>query len=178
MPIDRIPNLLLVAGTGTNAGKTSVICRIIEQYYNMNITAVKITPHFHETTPGLVPISEGKGYAIYEETNREGIKDTTRMLRAGASKVYFAKVWDDQLPDVFNIIMKKTDPDIPVICESPALRNFVEPGVFIIMTSDTVNKNHDISYLQKLPHLMLKYEDLDMMPEIPVRFENGSWVSE
>jgi len=178
MVFDKIPNLLLVAGTGTNAGKTSVICRIIEQYDYMNITAVKITPHFHVTTPGLVPISEGKGYAIYEETNREGTKDTTRMLRAGASKVYFAKVRDDQLPDVFNRIMEKTDQDIPVICESSALRHYVEPGVFIIMTSDKVNKNLDISNLQKLPHLMLKYEDMDTMPEIPVKFENGSWVSE
>ena len=26
-----------------------------------------------------------------------GFKDTSRMLDAGAAKVYFAKVWDDQL---------------------------------------------------------------------------------
>ena len=28
------------------------------------------------------------------------------MLNAGAAKVYFAKVWDDQLFDVFKKIMK------------------------------------------------------------------------
>ena len=173
----KIPNLLLVAGAGTKSGKTTVICRIIEQCDRLNITAVKITPHFHETTPGLIALSEGNGYSIYEETNREGTKDTTRMLCSGASKVYFAKVWDDQLLNVFNKIMENTEPGKPVICESPALRNFVEPGVFIIMTSETINKHKDISNLLELPHLMLRYEELDSLQRIPVKFENGTWIA-
>ena len=54
-----IPNLLLIAGTGTKSGKTSMACRIIEQFPELKITAIKITPHFHETTPGLASIAEG-----------------------------------------------------------------------------------------------------------------------
>ena len=46
--------------------------------------------------PDLLTISEKTGYAIYEETDRNSFKDTSRMLTAGADKVYFAKVWDDQ----------------------------------------------------------------------------------
>ena len=91
-----IPNLLLIAGTGPNRAK-HLACRIIEQFRDLSITAIKITPHFHETTPGLDSIIRREGYAIYEETNRETSKDTSRMLKAGATKVYFAKVWDDQL---------------------------------------------------------------------------------
>jgi len=174
----KIPNLLLVAGRGTNAGKTTVICRILEQNEDKKIIAVKITPHFHEITPGLRLLEEGEGYAIYEETSREGIKDTNRMIRAGASRVYFAKVRDDKLLFAFNLIMKNTGSDIPVICESPALRNFAEPGVFIIMTSDVINKPHDMSKLEKLPHLLLKYEDLAEMQRIPVGFENRTWAGE
>ena len=66
----KIPNLLLIAGTGTKSGKTSLACKIIEQFKNLNITAIKISPHFHETTDGLISISEGEGYAIYEETSK------------------------------------------------------------------------------------------------------------
>ena len=51
------------------------------------------------------------------------------------------------LSEVFNEIMKSVPAGTPVICESPALRNFAEPGVFIIMTSDTINKHKDISHL-------------------------------
>ena len=100
------PNLLLIAGTGTKSGKTSLACKIIKQFRDLNITAIKISPHFHETTEGLISKSENKGYAIYEETNRETSKDTSRMLNAGAEKVYFAKVWDDQLFEVFKKIME------------------------------------------------------------------------
>jgi len=170
-----IPNLLLIAGTGTKSGKTSIACRIIKQFSNHNITAVKISPHFHETTSGLIVITESKGYVIYEETSIDSSKDTSRMLYAGASKVYFAKVWDNQLLDVFNEIMKLVPSNVPVICESPALRNFIKPGAFIIMTSKTVDKHKNISHLQKLHHLFIKLEELDRIDTLPIRFEDGKW---
>ncbi len=69
MGMVKIQNLLLVAGTGTKSGKTSLACRIITQFRDLGITAVKITPHFHETTPGLLARYEEQGFAIYEETD-------------------------------------------------------------------------------------------------------------
>jgi hypothetical protein len=170
-----IPNLLLIAGTGTKSGKTTMACKIIRQFPELRITAIKITPHFHETTQGLVTVTKGAGYAVYEETESKGFKDTSRMLRAGAHKVYFAKVWDDQLPEVFNEIMKFIPAGAPVICESPALRTFAEPGVFIIMTSDTIDKHKDISHLQKLAHVMIKLEELKDIRRLPIEFEDGKW---
>lgn len=148
---------------------------IIRQFPELMITAIKITPHFHETTAGLITISEKKGYAIYEETDRNSVKDTSRMLKAGAHKVYFAKVWDEQLPEVFNEIMKYIPNGTPVICESPALRNYIEPGVFIIMTSNSINKYKDISHLQRLPHVIFQLEKLDVTDTVPVGFEEGKW---
>jgi hypothetical protein len=171
-----ISNLLLIAGTGTKSGKTSVACKIIVQFPGLKITAIKISPHFHETTTGLISISEKKGYSIYEETNRDTSKDTSRMLHSGAHKVYFAKVWDDQLLGVFNEIMGYIPPNVPVICESPALRNYVEPGIFIIMSSNTVNKHKNINYLQALPHVMFKLEELEKIESLPILFENGKWA--
>ena len=171
-----IPNLLLIAGTGTKSGKTSLACKIIEQFNDLNITAIKISPHFHDTTAGLISRYEEKGYAIYEETNRETSKDTSRMLQSGAAKVYFAKVWDDQLLDVFNKIMEQVPANVPVICESPALRNFIEPGLFIIMTSDIINKHKDINHLKALPHVMFKLEELKKIDTLPIGFEEGKWV--
>lgn len=170
-----IQNLLLIAGTGTKSGKTSLACKIIAEYKSLKIYSIKITPHFHETTTGLDPIVEKEGYSIYEETNRETSKDTSRMLAAGAFKVYFAKVWDDQLLDVFNKIMQNIPPNVPVICESPALRNFIEPGVFMIMNSEIVNKQKNLSQLQTFRHLMLKLEELADIDSLPIGFENGRW---
>lgn len=171
-----IPNLLLIAGTGSRTGKTFLACKIIKQFSNLNITAIKISPHFHETTEGLISKTENKGYAIYEETNSDTSKDTSRMLKAGASKVYFAKVWDDQLYDVFKKIMGYVPSGVPVICESPALRNFAEPGVFIIMTSNTIHKYKDINHLKALPHVMLRLEDLGKIDSLPIGFAEGRWI--
>jgi len=170
-----ISNLLIIAGTGTKSGKTTLACRIIEQFKSLDIYSIKITPHFHETTAGLIMISEKKGYSIYEETNRETTKDTSRMLNAGSYKVYFAKVWDDQLFTAFNEIMKLIPSGAPVICESPALRNFTEPGVFLIINSKTINKHKDIKHLQLLPHLMFELEELENTVSIPIGFEGGKW---
>ena len=170
-----VPNLLLIAGTGTKSGKTSMACRIIEQFKNLNITAIKISPHFHEISPGLKTIYEEKGYSVYEETNSNSTKDTSRMLQAGAYKVYFSKVLDDRLQFVFDKIMELIPESAPIVCESPALRNFIEPGLFVIMSSETTDKRKNISSLQQLPHLKFKLEELDRMRSIPILFEKGKW---
>lgn len=170
-----LSNLLIIAGTGNKSGKTTIACRIIESFPELNITAIKITPHFHETTDGLILISEGTGFSVYEETNSNTTKDTSRMLNAGAGKVYFAKVLDDNLQVVFNNIMDKITGAVPVICESPALRNFVEPGAFIIMDSYSINNKKNIKHLQALPHLIINLEELDKFTVLPVKFIEGKW---
>jgi len=170
-----IPNLLIIAGTGNKSGKTSMACRIIEQFKHLKIVSVKITPHFHETTAGLVLISEKPGFSVYEETNRGISKDTSRMLKAGASGVYFAKVTDESLLNAFENIYKCIPPDVPVICESPALRSFVEPGLFIIMISSEKDNHKDIKHLFKLPHLEFNLDYLSGDNELPVSFKNGKW---
>jgi hypothetical protein len=171
----KIPNLLLIAGTGTKSGKTTIACRIIDQFRELNITAIKISPHFHETTPGLKTIEEETGFAIYEETKPDSAKDTSRMLHAGASKVYFAKVLDDRLLFVFNRIKELIPEGTPIVCESPALRNFIEPGVFIIISSETTRTRKDISKFLALPHLKFELEKLPEVLSIPIGFKNGRW---
>ncbi|HSN50416.1 MAG TPA: hypothetical protein VLR52_04225, partial [Bacteroidales bacterium] len=146
-----------------------------EQFKHLNVIAIKITPHFHETTPGLKVIIEEPGYAIYEETNPESSKDTSRMLRAGAAKVYYAKVLDDRLLFVFNKIKELIPDGTPIVCESPALRYYAEPGAFLIISSETTNKRKNISELLKLPHVMFKFEELDKISSFPVGFTSGKW---
>jgi hypothetical protein len=172
-----IPNLIIIAGTGTKSGKTTMACRIIEQFKNLGIAAIKISPHFHETTAGLITLEEEPGrFAIYEETNRESNKDTSRMLQAGATHVYFAKVFDDRLLFVFNKIKELIQDGAPIVCESPALRNFVRPGIFIIMSSDSHNKLKNISRLLDLPHVMFKLEELAEISNFPIEFAKGKWL--
>jgi hypothetical protein len=170
-----IPNLLLIAGTGNKSGKTTFACRVIEQFRDSGITGIKITPHFHETTPGLDLLISGEGYSIYEERDAGTDKDTSRMLRSGAGHVYFAKVTDRDLTGAFSDIMKNVPEGAPVVCESPALRQFVEPGLFIIMTSDNNHNNKNIKRLQDLPHVLIRLENLVKFERLPISFKEGNW---
>jgi len=170
-----LQNLLIIAGTGNKSGKTSIACRLIEQFRTSGVFSVKITPHFHETTPGLALISEKKGFSVYRETNSESAKDTSRMLRAGASGAFFAKVTDNKVSEAFLEIMTHIPDGSPVICESPALRHYIEPGLLVIMISENKNNQKDISKLLKLPHVKFDLTDLDRDEQLPVIFENGRW---
>ena len=172
-----IPNLLIIAGTGNKSGKTTMACRLIEQFRSLTVISAKITPHFHETTPGLKLLNTDSGYSIYEETNPETSKDTSRMLRAGASRVFFAKVKEDSLLKAFEEILKLIPQGAPLICESPALRHYVDPGLFIVMTSVDKNNQKDINYLLSLPHVEFDLGYLSGNNEIPVCFNDGKWRS-
>jgi hypothetical protein len=172
----KIPNLLLIAGTGNKSGKTTLACRVIEQFRNEGVTGIKITPHFHEITPGLVLLSETNGFSVYEETNLETGKDTSRMLNAGAKKVFFAKVTDNDLFSAFKTIIRYIPENSPIVCESPALRYYVEPGIFAIMSSENSHNKKNINQLLELPHVMFHLEEILKMVEIPVHFENGRWL--
>lgn len=171
-----IPNLLLIAGTGNKSGKTTLTCRIIGQFRNEGVIAIKITPHFHETTQGLVLLSESVGFSIYDETDAETGKDTSRMLKAGAERVFFAKVTDNDILSAFNAIIKYIPDKKPIVCESPALRHFVEPGVFVIMNSDNSYNKKNINQLQELHHVMFNLDEIQNMKEIPVHFDSGKWT--
>lgn len=171
-----IPNLLLIAGTGNKSGKTTFACRVVEQFRDRGIIAIKITPHFHETTPGLKVLIEKPGYSVFEETDRGTTKDTSRMLNAGALKVFFAKVNDNNLLNAFLEIMKLVPEGTPVVCESPALRYFAEPGQFVIMISSEAYNNKDISNLLTQPHVKINLTDLSRMQDLPFGFEDGKWI--
>ncbi len=172
----KIPNLILIAGTGNKSGKTTLACKIIGQFSKEGVIGIKITPHFHETTPGLVMLSETAGFAIYEETDACTGKDTSRMLGAGAKRVFFAKVRDNDLLSAFRAILRHIPEGAPIVCESPALRYFTEPGLFIIMDSVTSNNKKNINRLQELPHVNFNLEEIQRMEEIPVKFEGGKWT--
>jgi len=172
-----IPNLLIIAGTGNKSGKTSMACRLAEQFGSACLTAIKITPHFHETTPGLILLEEGNGYAIFEETDRESSKDTSRMLRAGALRVFFAKVTDETLFQAFKEILKYIPAGAPVVCESPSLRYYTDPGLFIIMISEEKNNQKDINSLLGLPHVEFNLTFLQQSKKLPVAFRDGKWIS-
>ena len=139
---DKFGNIVLIAGSGRNVGKTTLGCEIIKATKKQEIVTVKITPHFHEATPGLIEIEKGDGWIISEETNSVSTKDSSLFLKNGAKKSYFIQAKEDKLGDAFNAIKKLLTKDKLVVIESAALHNIIQPALFIFILPDgkTIDK--------------------------------------
>ena len=89
---------LIIAGNGRNVGKTSLACSIINENSKKNtIIGLKFAPHFHPIEKNNKLIYKNANFTISEELNKEGSKDSSRMLAAGAQKVFYIQSLDDHL---------------------------------------------------------------------------------
>lgn len=172
----KIPNLIIVAGDGRNSGKTTMCRRIIMQSGSPVISAIKISPHFHDPGEGVVLISENKEFAIYEETSTSTGKDSSEMLRAGAGKVYFIQVNDGSAASAFRKALSYIPQGTPIICESPSLIEHFEPGVFIIMISEDNSGRKDMSEMKKHDHIEFTLASLIKTTALPFRWTGSKWI--
>jgi len=126
-------NMILVAGEGRNVGKTSLACELIRHFSSAyELVGIKISPHFHQKSHENALVHHSDQFIIYQEINAESGKDSSRMLKAGAHKVYYIESADKYIFDALKVILPEIDSQ-PVICESAALRKFVHPGIFLFM---------------------------------------------
>ncbi|MBN1820914.1 MAG: hypothetical protein JXR31_11670 [Prolixibacteraceae bacterium] len=139
-------NVLLISGTGRKVGKTSFACQIISKNKGLSLTAVKISPHFHLPTNGLIKIDEGNGWIISEETNRHSKKDSSLFLQAGAIKCFYIQCEKEKLSTFAENLKKILPANSPVIIESAGLSEIIKPGIFLLITNNiNKSKNNSLS---------------------------------
>jgi len=145
----RFKDLLLVTGSGRNVGKTTFICNVISSNPLRKMSAIKISPHFHEPSESLSLIVENSNFRIFEETDYTSNKDTSRYLRAGAEKSYFIQTNDASLKESFQLTSVLLDPDQPFLVESARLGQILVPELFLfIQGSDSIEKPFSIEMRQ------------------------------
>lgn len=133
------PNILLVAGDGRNVGKTYFACKCIEHLSKSSeVIGVKITPHFHDfIEKGSLIITDDFVIIAEKKINK---KDSSLMLQAGASKVYFVMCKREKLAEAFDYLSTLLRDNI-VVVESGGLHEIIKPGLFFFMK----NKDKEIS---------------------------------
>jgi len=134
-------NMLLIGSTGRNIGKTELACELIRRAAPaQTVTAAKITV-IREAGGRCPRGGEGCGactsldgdYDLMLETNRDGVKDTSRLLLAGADPVFWLRVQASHMQEGLDVLYQKIDPHTPLICESNSIRNAVAPGLFLMV---------------------------------------------
>jgi len=130
----RRANFMIVSGNGRNTGKTSFVCRIIRSVSKSHaLTAIKVSPHLHAARNKEVIIVKNENFVLYEELDRNNSKDSSRMLRAGATKVFYIEAKDTHLKEALKALFENFHIEGPVICESGGLRSLIEPSLFILL---------------------------------------------
>jgi hypothetical protein len=146
------PNILFISGSGRKGGKTYLACEIIKRLSgSFPVMAIKITPHKHGNNHlRQVVHSSDKMFIALENFQSNG-KDSSRMLNAGADKVYFIQAEDSEIPNALELI--QLNKNEPVICETGGAGRFITPGLQIFLDSgqnDNELKNRDIKYKSDL----------------------------
>lgn len=74
---------IIVGGQSKHAGKTTVVCRLIEGFPDVRWTAVKISPHSHGISDGA--------WSLVEEKESGPQRDTARFIEAGAASALWLR---------------------------------------------------------------------------------------
>ena len=138
----KVPKMLLIGAAASNVGKTTFACRVIENVSrDIPLVAVKVTtiserdgrcPRGGEGC-GVCSSFEGT-FTITEETSEASDKDTSKLLAAGAKKVYWLRTLKEYLAEGAAALVELIGHDAVCVCESNSLRHVVEPGVFVIVS--------------------------------------------
>ena len=136
-------NLILIGGSSQNVGKTTFTIDILKKYSSTNsIIAIKTSCHFHGILDTDIVIENNSEFTITEETVTNTGKDSSRMLKAGASRVFFIQAKDEFIGNAFSYISEKLGNDDLIICETASLRKHLVPEFFIALVND---KNEELS---------------------------------
>ncbi len=134
-------NLLMIGAAERNAGKTQFACEVLRRYAKTKpLVAIKVTPVAgpDDCCPrgaegcGICQESTGR-YVIAEEKSRDGEKDTSRLLVAGASKVLWLRSVRDSLGEGIEVVLRQIPAGTGIICESNSSRVVVEPALFLVL---------------------------------------------
>ncbi|MHC4285538.1 MAG: hypothetical protein ACYSWZ_21585 [Planctomycetota bacterium] len=139
----NIPGMLLVGSGDKNAGKTKFACSLIKKFSPCcSIIGIKVTVleeaegTFHHLSEGCDVCSSVQGsYCIAKETNSRINKDSSKILASGAKQVYWLQVWRKDLEEGISVLLDIIGDEVVSICESNSLRQFIEPGVFVMVKS-------------------------------------------
>ncbi len=135
------PKMVLIGASSRNSGKTSLACSLIKRASaNFPVTGLKVTVIAEKN--GECPRGgDGCGvcssleddYCITEEIASHTEKDTQKLLKAGAEKVFWLRVLEGKLKNGVDALQKVITADTVIVAESNRLRLACNPSLFIMV---------------------------------------------
>jgi len=178
-----IPAMVMIGGNSRNSGKTTLACKIIKKLSTAHdVIGLKVTSirpqeeKFHGNHAEEVTAD----YTIYTESDSNSDKDTSKMLKAGASRVFYIRATDIFLEKALLHFVSMYINNQVIVCESRSLRKIVKPGLFLMMMKlDATSKTKDVSEYLSLADKVFyhgeSHSELDQFIE-ELDFEQGNFI--
>lgn len=185
-----MPNMLMAGAAGRNMGKTQFLCQAIRRQSEQRpVVGIKITAF--DDIKGEIQSDQLRtktyrtitgDFIVTREKPGEDNKDTHRMYRAGADRVYWLRVKRSHLEQGLDSLfrfMQADDVDLEsacLVCESGGARNFIIPGLFFIIRERNDDLKPSCREVMPLADRIVNVSGYgwDIHPEDLV-FENGRW---
>ncbi|MCK5843822.1 MAG: hypothetical protein KAG97_03885 [Victivallales bacterium] len=140
MNIRKAPSMLIVGAAERGLGKTEFVCRLIKTVslrhplYAIKTSIIrddKLNCPNYRTSCGLC--ANITDFLISEELNPPPGKDTAKMLKAGAARVFLIRAFRDHLKNAVESLFEIIPEESVIVCESNSMRKFVQPGLFLVI---------------------------------------------
>jgi len=183
----KLDGMLMIGSAGSNVGKTELACTILRKFRrkSRDIVGIKVTTIKNKDGQcprggdgcGVCSSLDGE-YSITEETNSNSDKDTSRLLAAGAGRVFWIRTMQSHLEEAATALLDMIGHDAACICESNSLRLVVEPGLFLIAEKENQKGWKDSArqvkrYADKIIVSDSKSFDLDINR---IKLKDGKWT--
>lgn len=177
---DNLPqfsNLLLIAATGSNVGKTTLATAILQNLNNdLDIIALKVSPHFHQIEGNRKILEQTENYMIVQEQDEVSGKDTSKLIRAGAKEAYLVHGNEEYVIEAFLKLFNTFPENQPVICESAGLAYHIKAGLLILLKRDGYDSKNIFSQLQDKADLIITSDGKQFDKDITgIGFSDGRW---
>ena len=172
----ELKNLLVVGGTGRNVGKTEFVCRLIEKMASQyDIYALKLSAVYPAELEFHGNHSEEQE-SLFEEKNRDTNKDTSRMLRAGAKKVFYIHANDETIEENINSFLRLIPENALILSESNSLASIIKPGLQVLVHRKGFPVKERARAQVQQAHLLVKSDGESGFPELEqIYFDGESW---
>lgn len=161
-------NLLIIAGANATLGAADFACQLIAQLSSdSEVVAVKVNATFDKACKLCVSVLREEDYILLEERNATSTDDSSRMLAAGAVRVWSVQAQGLGLRRCWSQLKKHLPQDTPLIVVSDELAHIEQSALLVLLQDDEYEGD---TALASSAHCTVRSDS-----ECHIHFSGGAW---
>lgn len=162
-------NLLIIAGTNATLGAADLACQLISRLSaDYEVVAVKVNAAFDKACKLCVSVLREEDYILLEERNATSTDDSSRMLAAGAARVWSIQAQGLGLQRCWSQLQKHLPQDTPLVVVSDELAHIEHSAALVLLQDD--ERQNDAALASSASCIVMSDD------KCHIHFEEGFWL--